>query len=326
LTDTFIGKPDTAVATRTLLAGGFVIEGFQRQPTHIEYRCSRVDFFGVTVPYVVAIFELDAPKSEHLEPLKRSSAADGRVLAIVASAPGPAWLSWSEFLDSLGGAVPTWRALGIGYSEVLAVSSRNELPPGIKGEPWKVFEDAVGDGLEFVFGRRVLRLGSQLRGQRVGDQITQTPDAQVLLIDAKASKHSFDPSMPELRPLKEYVQLQRQRQLGNYPLSGSVVVAREFARGEKDLTEISKDFLAEAKVPVAFLEVKTLLSMITDLTKDPSIRTAINWSRVFTRGGLSSERLFREELAAAKEQRYDRHVPLGALARVKAKIRWLGDR
>ncbi len=310
MANSFIPDPGTAVATRTLLAAGFVIEGFQRQPGHIEYECSRIDHFGVQVPYLIAIFEGDTPKEEHIEHLKRSVPGRGRVLAIVAEAAGPDWIAWDDFLESLGGAVPTWRALGPEYAEVLKTSSRNELPEGLTGEPWRIFEDAVGDGLEFVFGRRVLRLGNRRRGQKVGDQITQTPDQQVLLVDAKASRAPYDSGLPELRPLKEYVQLQRSRQRGQFPLASALVVAREFAQSEAGLAELASDFLAEAKLPVAFLEVELLLKMIADLSEAPRIRNAINWSRIFTRGGLVARKIFSEELRNAKEQRYERNTPL----------------
>lgn len=126
-TDVAEDGPATAVATRTLIAAGFTITNSQRHPAHIEYQCERFDVFSAVVQYLVAIFETDTPNPEELESVAHAATDTRRILVTVAKLPGRDWISWEEFLDGLGGAVPTWRALGENYSEALEQSARNAV-------------------------------------------------------------------------------------------------------------------------------------------------------------------------------------------------------
>ena len=130
-------------------------------------------------------------------------------------------LGWTEFLEVMGGAVPSWKALTDEYLEHLQKASKNEIPSGLTGEAWWIFESLVADGLEFCFGRRVNRLGGQRRGQRVSDMVAPLPDFSVVVVDAKASGPGFDANAGSLRALAEYVNKQKQRQQGG----GDVVAA-----------------------------------------------------------------------------------------------------
>lgn len=304
-----LAGPVTAVASRTLVTAGFSITNSRRQPTHIEFYCERADMFGSVVPYLVVVCEGDEPPKSDLPNILRTAEAQRRTLVVVCNLGGPNWLSWQEFLDSLGGAVPSWRALGPDYRTILLDSARNILPYGFTGEAWQVFEDAVADGFEFVLGNRVNRLGGRKRGRRVSDMVTQTPDRQVLVLDTKASGAPFDVTWDELRPLVEYTKSQIQRQRGQFEVRGAVLVAQDFKQAEESLIKFSGDFVAEAGVPLTFFRAQHLANLVSALGHDPMLRASIGWSKVFCRGGLLSESQLDGEISAARSERYARGTP-----------------
>lgn len=294
------------IATRTLTAAGFSITDFRRQPHHGEFLCERSDVFGATILYVIGIADEDGINADEVAQAQDFATQEGRTFILVSNHVQNDSLTWSEFLDVLGGPVPTWRALSDLYPTILKTLGANTLPPGMTGEAWKHFEDAVGDGLEFIFGHRVLHLGGQQRGQRVGDLITQTPDNRILLIDAKSTKNGFDVGGPELRPLVEYVKNQKARQRNGLPIGSVVVVANSFIQDHHRLRELNDEFLADTGFPLSFLESNVLVSMISDLKEDARIRNTLRWAHIFCSGGLITLEKFQKELTAAKKQSYPR--------------------
>ena len=292
----------TSVVTRTLVAAGFVITDFKRHPRYGEFICERLDAFGLPIPYVIAVCDDDKPNKEEMEYARRVAEGEGRVFLAVARGSGEEWLRWDDFLEALGGAIPTWRALSDEYSNILKTTSRNAVPPDLSGEAWQLFEDAVADGLEFIFGRRVRRLGGHKRGQKKTDMITQTPDRKILIIDSKASSGNYDVGWPELRPLAEYVKNQRIRQRGRLEVSGAVLVANQFQQDRERLNELNREFISETSIPLTFLEVDTMLQIIRQMKQHPTMRNTIRWGRIFGSGGIVEPRLFERELQVAMEE------------------------
>lgn len=297
--------PTTAVAVRTLLAAGFTITNSQRQPCHIEIECERIDSFGITIPYLVAVCETDEPPDD-ISFLAEIAKETGRNLAVVARESGSSWLSWNEFLESLGGAVPSWRALADEYLGILQITATNQVPLGMKGEAWQIFEDAVADGLEFVLGQRVRRMGGKKRGKRVSDMIAQIPNSKVLVVDAKASGHAFDLNWTALRPLVEYTNAQKLRQRGQLDVGGAVLVAAAFKQPSDQIVEVAGDFQSETSIPLVCLNADTLASMVKQLSFKPHLRNAINWAKIFCRSGVVAFERFQKEVDAAESERYPR--------------------
>lgn len=299
----------TATLSRTLLAAGFSIRRARRQPRHIEIACERVDMLGATIPYLLVVCEGNEPPTHDLPNIRRTAARAGQVVVLVAHSSGPDWISWPEFLAALGGAVPTWRALGADYAAVLRSVATTELPPGITGEAWEIFEEAAADGLEFLFGRRVRRMGGTRRGHRVSDIIALTPDERVLVVDAKASAKRYDVTWPKLRPLVEYVKAQKERQKGQLDVSGAVIAASGFKQSNPKLLELNGEFFIETSVPLTFVDVEVLLALVERLTARPDLRTAVAWGKLYCRGGRLTGAHVRRELDAADAERMPREAP-----------------
>jgi|GEM_PF-932164 hypothetical protein len=239
-----------------------------------------------------------------MEYARHVAKSEGKVFVVVDRRAGAGRVHWDDFLEALGGAIPTWRALSDEYPNVLKTTSMNKVPIGLSGEAWKIFEDAVADGLEFIFGRRVRRLGGRRPGQIISDMITQTPDHKVLIIDAKASSHNYNVGVAKLRPLTEYVKNQKIRQRGRHELSAAILVANQFEQDNERLNELNGTFLSDTGIPLAFLEVNTLLKIVEKMRQQPILRNTLRWARIFCSGGLVKGRLFEQELKAAIEETF----------------------
>lgn len=295
--------PSVAVAARTLSLAGYAIENSRRQPTHIEILCHKTSVLASDVRYLVAITEADSFSEHTIQELTRIAGREGRSLVLVGATTTDLQLGWADFLDALGGAVPSWRALAPEYENNLLTTGSNRLPVGITGEAWRLFEDLVADGFELVFGRKVRRMGARKRGQRVSDMITQIPDGAVLVVDAKATAGAFSASISELRPLIEYTRMQRLRQRGHNEVFAAMLVAPGFEQDVIGLSSISRQFVAETSVPVAFLQATLLGQMVSSLSQRPDLRIAIHWRSLFS-GGLIDARDFLSELTRADTERY----------------------
>jgi hypothetical protein len=104
-------RPNLQTTIRTLLLSGFKIENNRRQPTHTEIYCS-AQLLGSDLPLLLVLTEEDELLPSIRPHIQRAAERGDRTRVIVANAPGPDQLSWEDFLETLGGAVPSWRALG----------------------------------------------------------------------------------------------------------------------------------------------------------------------------------------------------------------------
>jgi hypothetical protein len=209
-------------------------------------------------------------------------------------------LTSDEFFDILGGAVASWRVLGPTYASVLLDSACNKPIVGNNSEPWKVFEDTVADGLEFVFGRRVRRLGGNKRGKRVSDMLAQLPDKTVIVVDAKASKNPYDASWKNLRALVEYTRAQLKRHRGNIQLGASVIITSSYKQNNRRLLDLGNDFISETGVPLVFMAADDIAYMVDSLSKNPGQRNRLNWRNLVCRNGCFDKQKFYSELESAK--------------------------
>ena len=164
------------------------------------------------VPLLIVLTDEDQLPPDIWPQVHLAARRSNRTLVAIANLPGTDQLGWVDFLESFGGAVPSWRALDDSYLNKLEIAAKNANPEGFDGEAWRLFESLVADGLEFCFGRLVRRLGAAKRGQRVSDMIAQIPDGSVLVLDAKATSTSFNAAISELRALAEYTESERIRQ------------------------------------------------------------------------------------------------------------------
>ena len=290
------------IATRTLLAAGYVVSGSHRQPSHIEFKCERVTRLGPLIQLLIAITDHAEFSDNEAEDITRSASNQNRLAVLVSASGGTRQLSWSEFMNILGGAIPSWKALTDEYCSRLRTASLNELPPGLTGEPWWIFESLVADGLEFCFGRRVNRLGGQKRGKRVSDMVAPLPDFDVLVVDAKASGSGFDAGAVTLRALIEYVKKQKQRQEGGGDVVAALVVSSGFVQEPAALATAAREFLGETRIPLCFMTADTLWFMVNELRARTDIRNCIRWKTLFA-GGLIKDREIESEIRAVAQER-----------------------
>jgi hypothetical protein len=302
VTDKAEAKPLLPTAIRTLLASGFKITGADHYPRYAEISCERSDLLGATVPYRIAITDMEAFSAAEVDDIHRSAKVEGRVTVLVSASASDVSIGWADFLAAQGGAVPHWRALADTYEEALLTAATNQLPPQTAGEAWQVFELLVADGLEFIFARLVHRLGGQKRGERVGDILAMTPDARLIVVDAKAARSPFDATWGELRPLVEYVQRQRARQQGQPGVAGGLLVSSAFRQPPTALASLAADFLAHTSLPLSFIDSAFLAEVVQQFRRRPELRSAIRWSHILRPGYVALSDFEREFKAAANER------------------------
>jgi len=297
-----LDRPSISVAIRTLLLAGYTIQNNHRQPTHSEISCA-APLLGIAVPLMIAITADDELSLTAYRQVTQIAGQARRSLVVVSALGGPNQLGWRDFLDAFGGPVPSWRALGPDYVAQLETAGKNSLPQGFSGEAWRLFEQLVADGLEFCFARRVHILGAMRRGSKVSDMIAQIPDGSLLVVDAKATGTSFDAAIHQLRPLLEYTKNQQHRQRGYNDVRAALIVTNAFNQDQDSLASISRDFLAEARVPACFITSKVLGSIVTDLRSRPHLRAGIKWHKLFA-GGLVTYEDYISEVNALLTERY----------------------
>ena len=301
-------QPQAQTATRTLIVAGYSIEGSHRQPQHIEILCKQTDILGASIPYLIAVTDFDELSDAEIDDIYHSAENQNRTPIIVTSIPSERTISWEDFTEALGGAVPSWQALSPEYDQALVTAAKNQLPAGeTKGEAWLIFEDLVGSGLEFIFGRRVRRLGGRLRGRPVSDMQAQMPTGEVLVVDTKASADGFNVTWSELRPLVEYVRHQRVRQRGQVELFGALISSSNFKQNDDRLSELSSRFFAEVRVPLSFIDAYVLTATVNLFQERPDVRNGIHWNQIF-KGGRICLSIIRDEMHAVDNERVRKGV------------------
>ena len=301
-------QPQTQTATRTLIVAGYSIEGSNRQLRHIEILCKRSDILGASIPYLIAVTDFDELSEAEIDDIYHSAENQNRIPIIVTPIPSEKTISWEDFTEAFGGAVPSWQALSPEYDQALVTAAKNQLPAGeTKGEAWLIFEDLVGSGLEFIFGRRVRRLGGRLRGRPVSDMQAQMPTGEVLVVDTKASAGGFDVTWSELRPLAEYVRHQRVRQRGQVELFGALISSSNFKQNDDRLSELSSRFFAEVRVPLSFIDADVLTATVNLFQERPDVRNGIHWNQIF-KGGRICLSIITDEMHAVDNERVRKGV------------------
>jgi hypothetical protein len=296
-----------STATRTLLASGYVITSTDPHPTHIEFDCERPSRLGAVLRFRMGFTADNQFDSTTLKAMRHTADTAGRAAIFVSMRGGNGQVSWTEFVNVLGGAVPSWRALSSQYPAALMTAAKNKVPQGMSGEAWAIFEDLVADGLEFCFGRKVGRFGGRRRGLRVSDMIAQLPDSSLIVVDAKAYEAGMNVTWPALRALVEYVERQKQYQQGRNEVVAALMVTSAFQRDRSALAKPASNFLGETRVPLCFITAKTLTNIVSTVAKVPDFRNSIIWKLLFT-GGLIEMTSFTRVINRVKSERFESGV------------------
>jgi hypothetical protein len=291
-----------AIASRTLVAAGYLIRGVHRQPSHIEFKCDRTSRLGPSFHFLIAITEAAEFSREQIDDITHAAANQQREPVFVSAHGTDGEMNWPEFLEVLGGAVPPWRVLTADFADQLAIASRNQLPPGLSGEAWRLFEVLAADAFEFCLGRRVSRMGAHQRGKKVSDIVAPLPDFDVVVIDAKASADGFDAVWDSLRPLAEYVERQKIRQNGGGDVIAALVLSSSFRQNDERLSAVAREFIGETRTPLCFMTADMLAYLVNQLRQRSDMRGAIRWKMIFSGGFINKDRLETEITAAIAER------------------------
>jgi hypothetical protein len=274
---------DTATIVRTLIVNGYHLDAARRMSGHfvLDVRC--YDRFDNPINYSFAIFD-GAPGSPSVAGFLQAAERNRRIPIVIRpeSTPSVPGLLLSDFFLRLGGPIDHSVLLRPDLCEILDQLGRNALPSGMAGKPEDLLEEFVKMCLEYLFGQKAHRWGSERRFEPLPDGVAIGPDNLVLLFDGKAYSRGFELTAEETRKAKEYVTTFNGR-YGSLlaPVFAFVIVSSSFTQGEAALRDRSNELYAACQAPLCAIKAAELGAMVQLLTRNPMTRPSIQWRRVF---------------------------------------------
>ena len=276
---------------RTLVFAGFVPETVERHPGFALLHMTRFDEFGARHRYAFALADERALAEAEIGSARIIAEDRGEQLVVIGSARADVTaVPWERFANLFGGPVSATSALEPGFTEALRTLGRNELPPGLVGQPDDLFEEYVRAAFEFIFAGRVIRYGQERRFEKRSDGIALPNDRFRALYDAKAYEHGYPVTADSVRQFASYIEEFKQRYEPYIPRQHAfIVVSATFAQGEAALRNRSTELLAQCGVPLACLTAEVLGEIIRMVSAEPAARRAINWPLVFSRAVVDAK-------------------------------------
>ncbi len=280
-----------AVAVRTLLAGGMLVDSAHRKPEYVAVSCHRVDDFGVSVSYLVVLG--DARVSAQAAAARQHADHEGAHLIIVADDvdSDEHHISWPAFLARLGGPLRSWLPLEPEFATRLSELGHNRLPAGITGRPDNLFEEYVLAGLQFAVGNRVIRYGQDRRFERVPDGVAWAGDPPSFFIyDAKAAGTGFVVDVDAVRQFGDYVRRFNERyRLHTGRVQSFVVASGHFDMTNEACATRSDSLYAECGTRLSFLTAEELSKICALLNGSPTMRSSLPWGSLLARLHISAD-------------------------------------
>jgi hypothetical protein len=276
--------PDLPIAIRTFTAGGFLLEGAERNPGYAILHMSRGDEFGATHHYCFALAEGPFGESQIAAKHRRA-----QLVLIGQNESVLPTLEWDRLINLFGGPVFSASPLEPDFAEHLIALGYNQLPTGLQGRADDLFETYVRVGLEFMLGTRVVRYGQNRRFEARPDGIVLPYRNFAALYDAKAYRDGYEVTAETIRQFKSYVEDFSGRYQSYLGLNAFIVISGTFPHENETLARRSRELFAECRVPLVFLTAASLANIIGLLAEHPKARRSIHWSRVFAQPVVSPQ-------------------------------------
>jgi hypothetical protein len=292
-------------AVRTLLSAGLLVDSAHRKPEYLAVSCHRTDEFGIAIPYLVVLGDVDLSLAA-VSAARQHAEHEGAHLVVVSDdyvGEVPA-LTWSVFLARLGGPLRSWLPLEDTFNERLLKLGHNELPPGLTGTPNTLFEEYVLAGLQFMVGNRVIRYGQNRLFERVPDGVGFAGDPpSFFAYDAKAAEHGYVLDIDALRQFGEYVQTFNRRYRSHLGTIHSFLVVS----GHFDMTAEAKqtradEMYAAVATRLSFMTASAMGGICQLLRANPVYRSVLPWRDIFSRLDVEVEAVKRALEAVKRDQ------------------------
>lgn len=274
---------DTATVVRTLVVNGYHLDTARRMLGHVVLDVHTYDRFDNSISYSFAVFT-GQPAPAAIEGFVQAAQRNHRIPLVIAchGATDVPSLSLPDFLQRLGGPVEYSLLSRPDLCDILHRLGTNVLPDGIAGKPEDLLEDLIKTCLEYLFGQKAHRWGSERRFEPLPDGVAIGPDNLVLLFDGKAYSHGFDLTATEARKARDYVTTFNARYHSYLaPVFAFLIVSGDFVQGEAALVEKSNELYAACHAPFCLVRAADLGAMVQLLIENPLARPTIQWRRVF---------------------------------------------
>jgi hypothetical protein len=275
--------PNLEVAIRTLTFGGYLLEGANRKPGYALIYMDRYDEFGARQKYCFTLFENDPGEGE-VQAAEIAAKYKKATLVVISPSiyPNLPSIEWERFINLFGGPVFSLSPLESEFADHLSQLGHNHLPTGVDGKADDLFEKYIRNALEFIFGCKVIPYGQERRFEPRPDGIIWQREKFTALYDAKAYSSGYAVTANTIRQFSSYVSDFRKRYNQFFTLNAFIVISADFPHRKSTLESRSREFQADAGVPLIFLKSDMVIEMIKLLAKSPSLRRSISWRKVFT--------------------------------------------
>jgi hypothetical protein len=212
-------------------------------------------------------------------------------------------LRLKDFLDRLGGPIDVWLPLSSDFEAMLNTLGHNKLVEGMVGKADDSFEEAVKQGLQFLFGSRVIRYGQERLFEKLPDGVGFAQSDALILYDAKAYGKGYKFSQDSIRTFSDYVRKFNDRYSGYVgKVYAFVVISGDFADSEKALKSRDSELYASCQTRLVCLNAVQLAKLVNLIRDKISFRNAIDWKRILAATPLEEKELEAELKRIAKDK------------------------
>lgn len=287
--------PSLEIAIRTLTFGGFLLEGANRNPGYALIYMERYDEFGARQKYCFAIFEHN-PGEDEVAAVEIVANYKKATLVVISpslyqSRPS---IEWERFINLFGGPIFSLSPLDTEFADHINLLGQNLLPNGLDGKADDLFEKYVRNALEFIFGCKVILYGQERRFEPRPDGIVWQNEKFTALYDTKAYSGGYKVTTDSIRQFSSYVSDFRKRYNHFFKLNAFIVISGDFPHRKSTLDSRSRELQAEVGIPLVFLKSDTITQLIKLIAKVPSLRSSINWRKIFTNPVIEMDQVLEE--------------------------------
>lgn len=193
-------------------------------------------------------------------------------------------LPYADFEKSLGGPVSQFILLHPDLPGTLDLLGHNKLPANLKGNPGDILENAVRDGLQYLFAGKAHCYGQRRLFEKVPDGIAFGKKDLIVLYDAKAYKNGFKISADDIRRFSSYIK-EFNTSYATYttPVYCFLVVSGHFPQSSVSPINYADELYTQCQTKLCFMSSIQLGKAVIETQKHHRERLAINWKKLLSK-------------------------------------------
>ena len=279
------GDGDLPRALRTLLVNGYAVTEVKRVSKTASILCvEKRDRIGGLARS--AILLADNPPANVVEMLSAiANETHSQPLVVTpAMIPFSQVVTPQKFFDLLGGEIRSDRLMRDDLPNLLDALGHNRSVEGCVGKPDDLLEEYVKEGLQFLLEAPAYRYGQDRLFESLPDGLVLARSQLNLYFDAKAYEKGFHASADDIKRFAAYVNdfnARYSRHVGR--LFCFLVVSGSFSGSQNALEEKANEFYSICGTKMCHITGKDFGAVIMIVRKTANFRSALNWTKIFSR-------------------------------------------